>query len=161
MDDGGFEAWYRREHPRVVNSLYLVSGSVEVAREATDEAFTRAAARWSRVGAMESPGGWVFTVALNALRRELRRQARERQAHTRTVARVGHDVELPNPAVWAAVSGLPDRQRLAVVLRYVGDLTEPEIAAVMGITRGTVASNLARARETLAAALTTDAEAER
>jgi RNA polymerase sigma-70 factor (ECF subfamily) len=51
--------------------------------------------------------------------------------------------------VWDAVRGLPDRQRLAVVLRYIADLTEADIALVMGVTRGTVASSLATARARL------------
>ena len=160
MDDGGFEAWYRHEHARVVNSLYLVSGSIDVARDATDEAFARAAARWTRVRTMDSPGGWVFTVALNLVRHEMRRRARERDADSRVGPRAEVGVELPDPELWAAVGALPERQRLAVVLRYVGDLTEPEIAAVMGVARGTVASNLARARDALGAALASDAEAE-
>ena len=45
---------------------------------------------------------------------------------------------------------LPDRQRMAVVLRYLADLTEPDIATIMGVSRGTVASTLADARRSLA-----------
>jgi DNA-directed RNA polymerase specialized sigma24 family protein len=46
------------------------------------------------------------------------------------------------PEVWAAVRGLPDRQRTAVALRYVLDLPEAEVAALMGITRGAASSYL-------------------
>src|SRR5436305_13971402 len=153
MDNGGFEAWYRLEHARVVNSLYLASGSLDVARDAADEAFARALARWSRVRAMASPTGWTFTVGLNLVRREMRRRGKERAAQQLLRSSGGSPVELSNPELWAAVGALPERQRFAVALRYVGHLTELEIAAVMGITRGAVASSLARARETLAAAL--------
>ena len=47
--DGDFERWYRREHPRVVAALAVAGGDVDVAREATDEAFVRAYERWARV----------------------------------------------------------------------------------------------------------------
>jgi len=47
MNDAGFEDWYRLEHPGVANGLYLICGSVDIACDATDEAFTRAAAHWS------------------------------------------------------------------------------------------------------------------
>ncbi len=154
MDGVDFEVWYRREHSRLVNSVFLLSGSVEVAREAADEAFARAAARWDRVRVMESPGGWVFRVAVNLVRRERRRARRE----TVAVGRIGGpiemgDVELPDSQLWAAVRSLPDRQRAAIVLRYVGDLKEAEIAEVLGVSRGTVASNLSRARNALVDAL--------
>jgi DNA-directed RNA polymerase specialized sigma24 family protein len=43
---------------------------------------------------------------------------------------------------------------MAVVLRYVADLEEREIAEVMGVARGTVASTLSDARRSLAAVLT-------
>jgi RNA polymerase sigma factor (sigma-70 family) len=48
---------------------------------------------------------------------------------------------------------LPVRQRTAVALRHIGDLTEKEIARAMGITRSTVSSTLADAHRTLADAL--------
>jgi len=48
-------------------------------------------------------------------------------------------------AVLAALRRLPDRQREALVLRYYLDLSEPEIAAWMGIGRGTVKSTTSRA----------------
>jgi len=55
--------------------------------------------------------------------------------------------------VWLVVAALPVRQRTAVALRHIGDLTEKEIARAMGITRSTVSSTLADAHRTLADAL--------
>ena len=63
---------------------------------------------------------------------------------------------MPTGEVWELVRALPERQRVAVVLRYVADLTEPDIAIAMGIARGTVASTLAAARERLAEILISD-----
>ena len=158
-----FETWYRREHPYVVNSLFLMCGSVHTASDAADEAFIRAAARWERVSTMESPRAWVFRVAVNLVRREHRRNRRESAAYARlNPERHGGVLVLPDPQVWAAVNGLPDRQRETVVLRYVADMTEVDIANVLGVARGTVSSNLTRGLSTLRAALTplTDGEAQ-
>jgi RNA polymerase sigma-70 factor (ECF subfamily) len=153
VDIADFDQWYRREHDRVVNSLYLISGSVDAAREATDEAFARAAQHWARVRGMVSPAGWTFRVALNSLRKEMRRRSREADAFTRRGADDAFVEQSPDPDLWRAVRALPDRQRTAVVLRYVADLPEAEIAAALGVTRGTVASNLSHARDALAATL--------
>lgn len=97
---------------------------------------------------MESPAGWTFRVALNALRRHQRRAALER----RLLARRPPIAEVPAPAgeAWDVVRDLPTRQRTAVVLRYVVDLTQEEIAVAMGITRSTVSSLLADAHTNLA-----------
>ena len=45
----------------------------------------------------------------------------------------------------AALRGLPDRQREALVLRFFLDMSEPQIAAAMGVTAGTVKSTTSRA----------------
>src|SRR3546814_12219602 len=73
-----FESWYRREHPRLLASIVLVSGQPDLAREAVDEALVRALERWARVSAMASPGGWTYLFALNCLRRRTRPAAMER-----------------------------------------------------------------------------------
>jgi RNA polymerase sigma factor (sigma-70 family) len=52
--------------------------------------------------------------------------------------------------VWDAVRSLPERQRACVVLRYLEDMTEAEIADALGCAVGTVKSQTARARQTLA-----------
>jgi RNA polymerase sigma factor (sigma-70 family) len=55
--------------------------------------------------------------------------------------------------VVAALRGLPDRQREAIVLRYYADLSEAEIANTMKISRGAVKSHTARGMAALRAAL--------
>jgi RNA polymerase sigma factor (sigma-70 family) len=66
------------------------------------------------------------------------------------------DVDAPAGEVWELVRALPPRQRIAIVLRYVGDLDEQHIAQAMNITRGSVASTLSAARRSLGEALRED-----
>jgi RNA polymerase sigma factor (sigma-70 family) len=47
--------------------------------------------------------------------------------------------------VRGALDRLPERMRAAVMLRYFEDMTEPEIAAALGISLGTVKSTVSRA----------------
>lgn len=142
----GFERWYFDQHRRVLAGCLALTGNQDVAREATDEAFTRALERWASVATMASPGGWVQVVALNHARRMLRRRGIERRSASRGLRVETTEAVLPCPELWAAVRGLPNRQQMAVILRYVGDLPEDEIAVVMGIKRGSVASTLHDAR---------------
>jgi RNA polymerase sigma factor (sigma-70 family) len=150
-----FEGWYRTAHPDVVTTVTLGCGSLELATEATDEAFARALAQWSRVGYMQSPTGWVIVVAFNVARRRARRQAIE----TRLLRRSRPVVDLPAPAgeVFDAVRQLPPQQRSIVLMRYVADLSQVEIADVLKVSRSTVSSTLTTAHRRLAAMLSDDA----
>src|SRR3954454_8731267 len=100
---------------------------------------------------MSSPGAWVHRVALNVLRRTMRRRSHE--ARILQGQHVSDVIPGERPEVWDAVAGLPPRQRTAIVLRFVADLPEADIALAMGINRGTVSSTLAAARHTLSGVL--------
>ncbi len=112
----------------------------------------RALGAWRRVSGMESPDGWTYRVAINVVRRRARRAALERRLLARS-DRPPASVPAPAGEAWAAVADLPTRQRTAVVLRFVADLTEAQIAQAMGITRSTVSSTLADAARALGHAL--------
>ena len=145
-----FEEWYRGAHPRLGTSLALAFGDVNLAQDALDEACSRALERWDRVAAMQSPTACVYTVAFNDARRRLRRAGLERRILR---SRRTESVQPPAGEMWAVVADLPERQREAVVLRHVGQLLEDEIAATMGITRGTVSSTLRAAYKSLRIAI--------
>jgi RNA polymerase sigma-70 factor (ECF subfamily) len=157
-EQGEFEAWYRALHPRLLASLILITGNGETARDATDEAFTRAYQHWRRVSRMASPDAWTFTVARNVARRGARRAKHEQRLLRVQAAGARSAVPAPAGEAWALVAALPERQRIAVVLRHVGDLTEQEIARVMRISRGTVSTTLADAHRGLRAQLSDDEE---
>ena len=148
-----FAAWYESEYPRVARALALATGDPLLGEEAAAEAFARALANWTRVGTMASPGGWVYTVALNEVRRTWRRAQLERRAVARLRLADVPAPSTPDDALWRAVAALPPRARTAVALRYVADLPEADIADAMNITRGTVAATLSHARKHLAAVL--------
>ena len=153
IESRDFESWYRYEHPRLVTLLSAALGDAEAGREAVDEALARAYERWDKVSRMASPTGWTYRVALNAGRRRARRRDLERRLLRRTVT---HDVPGPTGELWAVTAELPLRQRTAVLLRHVSQLTEAEIADVMGIRRGTVSSTLRTAYQRIGVAIRDD-----
>jgi RNA polymerase sigma-70 factor, ECF subfamily len=137
----------------MARSLIVIGGDAEAARDAVAEAFSRAYERWPRVAAMDSPSGWVYRVALNELRRRMRRRALESRWLRRERPRPISPPDI-DPELWDAVATLPSRQREAIVLRYVGDLTERDVARVLGISEGAASAALVAARRRLAERLT-------
>jgi RNA polymerase sigma-70 factor (ECF subfamily) len=144
-----FEEFYLHTRDRLVASLAVLIGNVDVAAEAADEAFERALLRWSRVSLMESPTGWTYRVALNHARRQARRRSMEGRLLPRRPGHAHIPVELVE--VRELLDQLAPKQRAAMTLRVLGDLTETEIGQVLGVSRTTVQSALLDARRHLSA----------
>lgn len=135
-----FEAWYEREHSRMIVTLLLTTGDLDLATEGVDEACARALVRWDRVETMQAPTGWVYRVAVNHARRLARRKSVERSLLPRFVSPPNMPLEASE--IWELVATLPERQRQVVVLRHVGNLKELEIAEALDISRSTVSTTL-------------------
>ncbi len=137
-----FEEFFEEEYGSVLRTVALAVGDRGRAEEVTQEAFARAFRKWRTVSRLERPAAWVYVVALNAERTRFRRDSR------------GFDVGPPDRVadpsggvvarvvVAELLDRLPPRQRAAVVLRYLGDLTVPEVARALGCAEGTVKSAL-------------------
>lgn len=149
-----------REYPRLVGALRLFTGDAELARDIAQESLARACARWSQVARMEAPGAWVHRVAVNIARSGFRRRAVERRAQRRQES-VRPDPQLDPAdalAVREAVLRLPERQRLAVVLRYYAGLPVEQAAEAMRCRPGTVKALTHQGLAGLRAALADDEE---
>lgn len=142
-----FESFYRAQWQEVYRPLAVVLRDPDLAREATNEAMTRALDAWSTVNGMRNQAGWVYRVAHNWAIDQLRRGQRW--------PRLGRRSEpvwqppVPDPEVFRAVSSLPHDQRAVVVLRLVEDWSVDDVAAALDIRPGTVKSRLSRALDRL------------
>ena len=136
-----FETFYRDGYADIARALTVTLGDLDLAQEATDEAMVRAYARWSKIGAYDNPGGWVYRVGLNWARSARRRLTRVVPFHERRV------VEPPStdPAHDAALRNLDIGLRAVVVCRLLLDWSVDETAAALRIKPGTVKSRLHRA----------------
>jgi RNA polymerase sigma-70 factor (ECF subfamily) len=149
-----FAECYAAKFRSIAAHLAVYLGSFDEAQEVTQEAFTRAWARWGRIGRYDDPAAWVRRVAWNLATSRLRR--------IRTAVRHRHSQRLelvagPGPervALDIALATLPDNQRRAVVLHYLAGLPVAEIAELCRTREGAVRTWLYRARRTLARHLT-------
>jgi RNA polymerase sigma-70 factor (ECF subfamily) len=152
-DSEPFEAFYRREYPRMVAIARAFVGSGASAEDLAQESLLAAHRHWERVSAYDEPGAWVRRVLINRAASFLRRRGAERRAVTRLGGQTGEDTlpELTPQAVevWEAVRRLPRRQAQATVLRYIDQLTMEEVGEVMGCSAGAVKTHLFRARANL------------
>lgn len=143
-----FETFYLDHRDSIARAVAVAIGDVDLAADATDEAMIRAYQRWSRVGALERPAGWVFRVAVNQSRSRLRRLARK----TRYVSALGRDRHEDDPftdrigdgSLVAALQALDPDQRAVVVLRVLLEFSERECAETLAIRPGTAKSRLHR-----------------
>ena len=149
LDDETIRDFLETSYPRLVAAVALVAGSRDAAEDAVQEALARA---WERAGTEEirSLPAWVTRVSLNLSRSRWRRL----RAEVKAVERLGrpsdpsHDD--PRPEVEQALRRLSRRQREVTVLRYYLALDVSEIAGALGVSEGTVKTQLFRARGALA-----------
>ena len=142
-----FEEFFRGRYGEVVRSMRLMVGDHARAEDLAQEAFARACRHWRRVSRLDRPVAWVYVVACNEARRGWRRDQR---AASTVVASAGIVEDAAGTIatvldVRAALSHLTERQRAAVVLRFVADLPLADIAEVLGCATGTVKATLHQA----------------
>jgi RNA polymerase sigma-70 factor, ECF subfamily len=158
---------FREQYGRAVAVLARVSGNLDIAEDAVQEAFSIAVARWPESGMPPAPAGWIITTARNRAIDRLRREASRDDRHAQ--AAIVHAREED-----AGVSAAPhcgalaqegpvqdDRLRLiftcchpalgqgvqvALTLRLLGGLSTPEIARAFLVPEATMAQRLVRAK---------------
>jgi RNA polymerase sigma-70 factor (sigma-E family) len=142
--------------PSLLRVAYLMTGNRGDAEDLLQTALAKTYLAWPRIRDRESLDSYVRRVMLNTRTSWWRRSRHlptsaldESAAHRASSARDDTaDVDL-HDALWTALGGLSQRQRAAVVLRYYEDLSEPETAALLGVSVGTVKSTVSRALQKL------------
>ncbi|HEY7071133.1 MAG TPA: sigma-70 family RNA polymerase sigma factor [Acidimicrobiales bacterium] len=136
------EDGYRRLRPAMVRLAHLLTGSPEVAEDVVHDAFVSCSGRWAT---LEQPEAYVRRAVVNQAHRTGRQAGRDRDK----AARLGRTLPLSagQPELdetWALLRVLPERQRMALVLRFYEDLSEAEIARLLECRPGTVKSLIHR-----------------
>ncbi len=136
MDD--FDAEFASLWSRAYGVAYVVLGDRGESEDVAQETLARASVRWKKVSAYAEP--WVVRVAGNLAIDRVRRRQRARGLPT-------HDlpgVDAQRVDLQRALLTLSPKQREVVMLRYLVDLPEAEVAQTLGCSVGTVKTHASR-----------------
>jgi RNA polymerase sigma-70 factor (ECF subfamily) len=152
---------HHEEWARVVASLTRRFGDLDIAEEATAEAFATAVERWPADGVPPSPGAWLTTTAnrkaIDRIRRENKRDDKQKEAQ------LLYDDDPPEPAspidderlrliFTCCHPALAMETRVALTLRMVAGLTVPEIARAFLVQEAAMGQRITRAKAKIKAA---------
>jgi RNA polymerase sigma-70 factor, ECF subfamily len=151
-DEASFARFYGHYEAAVHRTALALLRDPMAAQDVVLETFVRAHRARARLDPARSPLPWLQHVALNLARTELQRRSRGASALPEPEEAAWPDPGLtPEAAALAseqaadlalAIVGLPEPQRLVVVLRYLHDLALADIAVTLGCPVGTVKSRL-------------------
>jgi RNA polymerase sigma-70 factor, ECF subfamily len=166
---GDAEAWgdlYRQYAPAIFRFCRRAMPTKEDAEDATTEIFMKVKQKLGTYDASRPFTAWLYKVASNHCWDMLRRRKIRQDLETGDVETL--PLEHPDPSqlerlqeehtgkqVRAGLAKLPDRARMALVLRYFGEMSYDEIADTLGVRRAFVGVLLLRARHQLRDALIT------
>jgi RNA polymerase sigma factor (sigma-70 family) len=154
-----FDALYRAARDDVFAYAATLLRDSAAAEDVTAQAFERAYKKRSRFDARRgSPRAWLFGIVRNAALDELRRRKRDASAE------IPGPIEEPGPdeaaelaaeraAVRAALSRLPSRDREVIALKYHAELSNAELASVLGVSPTNAGTLLHRAMTKLREAI--------
>lgn len=142
----------------LLRTAYLIVWDEAEAEDLVQECLLKVARRWPRVHRMEQPRAYARRILVNLAVDGARGRARRRSELEPGAAASSIAIDpLPALATRAellqALGQLPARQRAVLVLRYFNDLTEAQVAEVLGCPPGTVKSSASRGLARLRAAL--------
>jgi DNA-directed RNA polymerase specialized sigma24 family protein len=132
-----FTKFVTEHESRLRESLIAACGG-EVGRDAAAEALIYGWQHWERVGVMENPVGYLYTLGLSRGRRLLRKDRPMFDAVD--TARIP-DVE---PRLAEALAALSERQRTVVVLIHCFQWTQAELGELLGLSKTTIQNHLER-----------------
>jgi RNA polymerase sigma-70 factor (sigma-E family) len=150
-----FQGFFAQHYERLCRLGFLLTGDPAQAEELAQDALVRTWRRWRLLSKPDNPATYARKVLVNWHRSLLRRALVEARYRYRDRPTEGFSDEHREDAIvlWAATRRLPPRQQAVLVLRYYEDLSEAEIARVLGIPAGTVKTlarrGLARLRRSL------------
>jgi RNA polymerase sigma-70 factor (ECF subfamily) len=143
-----FKQLYDREYLSVFRSIRGVVLDSAAAEDLTQETFVRAYRARHRYTPTAPPGAWLRRIGINLAISHLRRQKLARFLPARLYIapdRRDYDRAEARDVVGKAMASLSPKLRAAVILHYYDGLTRDEIANVLGVPAGTVASRIAKA----------------
>jgi RNA polymerase sigma-70 factor (sigma-E family) len=161
--DGVVSALYAAHYKSLVGLAVLLVRDVATAEEVVQDSFVAMHRSWNRLRQTDKALAYLRRSVVNRSRSVLRRRVvadknTPKPPPDMPSAEQGAIALLERSAVVAALRGLSPRQREVVVLRYYGDLTEAQIAAVIGISAGAVKSHSSRAMSALRSVLESEYE---
>lgn len=153
MEPSSFEDFARGRTPALLRYAHALTGDPARAEDLVQDALAGLYRHWRRVGAGD-PYAYARRAVLNGhlsrWRRLLRFESSRAEVPDRAVPDAVH-LSDERRLIHDALAGLPPRQRAVLVLRYLEDLTEEQVADLLGIAVGTVKSQSAKAMARLRA----------
>jgi RNA polymerase sigma-70 factor (sigma-E family) len=156
--DEAVTALYHAYYAMLVRTAALLVGDVATAEDVVQDCFIAMHRAWWRLRDTSKALPYLRRAVINRSRSVLRHRV-VADRHLPLLAPQLPSAEdsalagMERSSVPAALRALPSRQREVVVLRYYADLSEAQIAAAMGISRGAVKAHASRAKDTLRAVL--------
>jgi len=150
LDQAQIEQLWQISAGRLRKFLYRLVGNIDTANDLLSQTFLEAARHWRRYRGKGSRQAWLFGIARNLARLEIRRQsARPTEPLppdlAATEAPEESTLQEPTARMWTAVSKLPEHLRRTLTLRLANEMSYEEIAAALDIPIGTVRSRLHQA----------------
>lgn len=145
-DPDAFEAAVRPLYAPLIRRLVLVLGDPHDAEDIAQDAYLAAFRSWDRFDGSDVRA-WLYTIGL-------RLAFNQRRGRRRWLAAIGRMEPRPwsdpsDPDLWAALATLDPRTRSALLLNVLDGYTQAEIASMLGVPEGTVASWISRGRAAL------------
>jgi len=147
VDEAGFTEWATDAQRRLLRSAYLLTGDLPAAEDLVQDALVKVALRWERLR-HGHPTAYARTIVV---RDHISRWRRSRELPAPSHADLAAVSSDPDTAlvVRRALGRLTPKQRAVVVLRHFDDLGVDEVAAILGVSVGTVKSQNAAALDRL------------
>jgi len=153
-DSRAFEELMILSERRVANVAWRILGDAEEVKEAMQETFLRVFRHLKRYDENRDFFGWLYRIAVNVCRDLDQRRRRRRMfmpiddaMQLSTQPRTNDDVQM----LRRAIDTLPERERLAIILRDIEELSTEDVAEILGNTPATVRVQISKARAKLRA----------
>jgi RNA polymerase sigma-70 factor (ECF subfamily) len=154
------EELFARHHGEIYAYLVRMLRDEELAADLAQDTFVKAYRAYDHLGPPDTPRAWLYQIAHRVALDELRRRrivrflpwTGESSGAAPSTERLAMDVRLSGPLA-LALARIPERQRAALLLAELHDLTGLELAAALGVSHVAARALLTRARDSLRRAL--------